>query len=138
MTSKRVFNQSGFTLIELLVTVIILAILASMSWGNFRDRKKRNEYISALAQARTIAAAEKSFMLTQGFYTTTTSTANTNSQLAIKVNDAYFSNYRVNNNTATPPSFNITVFSGTASMNATYTFDSDGNRVSCAGSDCLP
>lgn len=133
MISKR-----AFTLIEILVTVIILAVLVSMATVNYSERKKRNEYTSALAQARTIAAAEKSFLLTQGFYTTTTSTANTNSWLAIKVSDGYFSNYRVNNISGVPPSFNITVFSGTVSNNATYTFDSDGNRISCAGSDCLP
>jgi type IV pilus assembly protein PilE len=138
MTPKRVFNQSGFTLIEVLVTVIILTVLVSMAMVNYSEMKKKNEYTSALAQARTIAAAEKSFLLTQGFYTTTTSTADTNSQLAIKVSDGYFSDYRVNNDTATPPSFNITVFSGTVSKNATYTFDSDGDRISCAGSDCLP
>ncbi|MFH0940711.1 MAG: prepilin-type N-terminal cleavage/methylation domain-containing protein [Candidatus Omnitrophota bacterium] len=138
MTIKRAFIQTGFTLIELLVTVIILAVLASMATVNYSERKKRNEYTSALAQARTIAAAEKAYSLTQTFYVSTGSTVDTNNKLAIKVSDGYFRNYRVNNNTAMPPSFNVTVFSGTASKNATYTFDSDGNRIACSGSDCLP
>lgn len=138
MTIKRAFIQTGFTLIEVIVTIIILTALVSMAMVNYSGSKKRNEYISALAQARTIAYAEKNFLLTQGFYTTTTSTSDTNSQLAIKVSDGYFSNYCVNNISGLPPSFNITVFSGTASNNATYTFDSDGNRISCSGTDCLP
>jgi len=104
----------------------------------YTDRKKKIEYDSAIAQIRTIAAAEKAYSLTQTIYVSTSSTTDTNNQLAIKVSDGYFSNYSVNNITGPPASFNITVFSGTASNNATYTFDSDGNRIACSGSDCLP
>ena len=128
-------QKRAFTLIEVLVTVIILTILVSMSMGSYAERKKRNEYTSALAQARTIAASEKSYLLTQGSYIVTTSTSDTNTKLGIKVSDGYFSNYRV---TTTTAPFRVLVFSGTASKNAPYTFDNDGNRVSCAGSDCLP
>ena len=138
MTSKRAFIQTGFTLIEIMITVIILAVLVSIVTVNYPDIKKKNEYTSAVAQMRTIAAAEKSYYLTQTLYGSTTGTAHTNALLAIMIADGYFNNYRVNTIAGTPPSFNITVSSGTSPNDALYTFDPNGNRISCAGPDCLP
>ena len=124
-------SKKAFTLIELMVTVIILSILASISAVKYSERKKRIEYGSAVTQARSIAAAEKSYFLTQGSYVTTTGTVNTNSQLAIKVSDGYFNNYRVN----AGGSFSVLVDGG----NCVYTFNPAGVRTGTnGGSDCLP
>ncbi|OIO35776.1 MAG: hypothetical protein AUJ74_04710 [Candidatus Omnitrophica bacterium CG1_02_44_16] len=146
----NILRRKSFTLIEIMVVVIILGILVSLVIPSYIQQKKKTEYKSALAQVKVIAAAEKDYFLTQKSYVTTANTTATNSILGIKIADlvstdslgndvyTYFKDYRVNKITGSPATFNITVFSGTASNNALYTFDSDGNRIACSGTDCLP
>ena len=131
-------NRRGFTLIEMMVTIVIIGILASLAFVSYLDRKKKVQYNSAFSQIQAIAAAEKNYYLSQGVYTATTGTSDTNADLGIKLSDDYFKTYKVNAIVGPPASFNVTVFSGTASANATYTFDRKGTRIACSGSDCLP
>lgn len=123
-------QKKAFTLIELVVAVVILGILVTLGLASLSGRKMKAEYNGAVAQVVTIAAAEKTFFLTQGYYIATTSTANTNSELGIRISDGYFQNYRV---TSVSP-VTISVTGG----GCTYTFDSNGNRISATGTDCLP
>ncbi len=124
-------QSSAFTLIELMVAVVILGILASLSMVSLADRKRKAEFNGAWGQVRTIAAAQKTYSLTQGHYIATTSTADTNSELGLEIRDGYFRNYRVTS--IAPVRIVVTTPVGT-----NYTFDGNGNRVSCAGADCLP
>ena len=138
-SSETKTEDRGFTLIELMVVVVILSILVSMSTVSYLKRKKHIEYDTATANVRMIIAAEKDYRLftMNNTYQESDSTAHTNAALALHVVDGYFQNYRIGLSVASPP-FVVAVDSGDASLNCTYTFDSQGQRVSSSGNDCLP
>ncbi|MFA5039880.1 MAG: prepilin-type N-terminal cleavage/methylation domain-containing protein [Candidatus Omnitrophota bacterium] len=123
-------KNSGFTLTELIVAVVVLGILATLGYSGFHVQRRRGELRSAIAQVQAIVAAEQLYFLTFRAYRATTNTATTNSQLGLKIQDAYFRNYRVS---AGAGSFTIGVNGG----NAVYTFNASGNRTGCSGSDCV-
>ncbi|MDD5020494.1 MAG: prepilin-type N-terminal cleavage/methylation domain-containing protein [Candidatus Omnitrophica bacterium] len=120
----------GFTLVELIVTVIILGIVGSMTYVSYNAQRRRNELRGAAAQVQVIVAAEGLYYLNSRTFRSTTSTANTNSLLGLQIRDAYFDNYRVNVSGGT---FSVRFDGG----NAAYTYNSQGVRVACAGSDCV-
>jgi type IV pilus assembly protein PilE len=122
---------SGFTLVEMIVAVIILGIVASMTYVNYNFQRRKNELKAAMAQVQVIASAERLYYLNNRVFWATTSTANTNSRLGLHIQDTYFDNYRVNTGGGT---FTIQVDGGAA----TYTFNNQGVRTGCAGADCIP
>lgn len=128
----------GFTLIEIMVTIVLISILVSISVVSYVKTKRKTEYDSACGYARTLTGAVKSYFLAMNNIVTTTSTADSNSVYGTRILDGYFQNYSVNNIAGPPQSFNMTVFSGTATQNASYTFNSNGTRIACVGTDCLP
>lgn len=133
-------RNKGFTLIEILIAVIIVAVLVAMSQPVFIGRKQRTEYQSALAQISAIAAAEKTYYVSWNYLPDTTATGETNQLLGINIRETSFANYRIVSIAGPPPTFQIEVdyFRGGVIV-ATYTFDKDGNQISCvpAGPDCL-
>lgn len=139
---RNISQKKAFTLIEVLIAVIIIAVLVAMSQPIYVGRKRKAEYQSALAQIRTIAAAEKTYYVSWNNYLPdSTATGETNQLLGINIRETSFANYRVVTIAGPPPTFHIEVdyFRGGVIV-ATYTFDKDGNQISCApsGPDCLP
>ncbi|MFB3919361.1 protein containing Prepilin-type cleavage/methylation [Candidatus Velamenicoccus archaeovorus] len=122
---------SGFTLVELIVTVVILGIVSSITYINYNFQRRKNELRGATAQVQVIAAAERLYYLNTRAFWSTTDTANTNTRLGLHIRDTYFDNYRV---TASGGTFTIRVDGGAA----TYTFNAQGVRTACAGTDCIP
>lgn len=137
---RNILQKKAFTLIEVLIAVIIVAILVVMSQPIYVGRKRKAEYQSALAQIRTIAAAEKTYYVSWNYLPGTVTTTETNAALAINIRDTSFSNYRVISIAGPPLTFQVQVdyFRGGVIV-ATYTFDKDGNQISCVppGPDCL-
>ncbi len=123
-------QASGFTLVEMIVAVIILGIVASMTYVNYNFQRRKNELKAAMAQVQVIATAERLYYLNNRAFWATTSTANTNTRLGLHIQDTYFDNYRVNTGGGT---FTIQVDGGAA----TYTFNDQGVRTGCTGSDCV-
>lgn len=123
-------KRFGFSLMELLATLIILSIMATITMGILRNRRREGELRGAAAQIMAIVSAEKNYFYTFRVYTPTTSTANTNSVLGIRIVDGFFHNYRVG---TAAGSFSVNVTAG----NGEYRFNAAGNQVSCAGSDCV-
>lgn len=134
---KIIRNNSGFNLIELLVTVLIVGILASVAAVNYRDRKKEIEYNAAVANVRAVIGAAKNYRLSLNTYPSTFSTAATNSVYGTELVDGVYNAYRVNMIAGSPVSFNVTVRTGPWPY-TNYTFNIDGDRIACSGSDCLP
>jgi len=124
------YRLKGFTLVELTVSVVILGILSSIAYVSYHRERRKTELKGAIAQVQVIAAAEKNYFMTIGAFVSSGSTAQTNTRLNIRIQDAYFRNYQVASNAT---AFNVTVNGG----NATYTFNDNGDLSSCAGSDCV-
>jgi prepilin-type N-terminal cleavage/methylation domain-containing protein len=55
-------QASGFTLVEMIVAVIILGIVASMTYVNYNFQRRRNELKAAMAQVQVIATAERLYI----------------------------------------------------------------------------
>ncbi|MBI5872569.1 MAG: prepilin-type N-terminal cleavage/methylation domain-containing protein [Candidatus Omnitrophica bacterium] len=123
-------KKKSFTLIEIMVTIIILGALVSFAVPNYLQSKRNTEYKGAVGQVRSIAGVAKDYFLTQGSYPSTSSTANTNSVLGLKISDGYFNNYSVNSGVSP----NVQVTGGSC----VYTFNTDGVRISTSGSGCIP
>jgi prepilin-type N-terminal cleavage/methylation domain-containing protein len=131
MKNKKI---AAFSLIELIIVVVVLGIIVGMALVSYNERRKRGEYNTAVAQVRAIVGAEKDYRLTMGSYISTSGTVNTNNLFIIKIFDGYFRNYRVNLGGGT---FTILVDSASGASTAIYTFNSEGEFVSCVGSDCI-
>jgi len=64
-------RAGGFTLIELLIVVAIVAILASISLGGYRQYVRRANRVDATSALLRISAAQERFYLQQNHYATT-------------------------------------------------------------------
>jgi type IV pilus assembly protein PilE len=64
-------RPGGFTLIELLIVVAIVAILASVSLGGYRQYVRRANRVDATSALLRISAAQERFYLQQSRYATT-------------------------------------------------------------------
>lgn len=64
-------KAGGFTLIELLIVVVIMAILASVSVGGYRQYVQRAKRVDATSALLRISAAQERFYLQNNRYATT-------------------------------------------------------------------
>ncbi|TFG86403.1 MAG: prepilin-type N-terminal cleavage/methylation domain-containing protein [Chromatiales bacterium] len=64
-------KAGGFTLIELLIVVAIVAILASVSMGGYRQYVRRANRVDATSALLRISAAQERFYLQNNSYATT-------------------------------------------------------------------
>jgi type IV pilus assembly protein PilE len=64
-------KTSGFTLIELLIVVVIMAILASLSVGGYRQYMQRANRVDATSALLRISTAQERFYLQNNRYATT-------------------------------------------------------------------
>jgi len=64
-------KASGFTLIELLIVVAIVAILASVSVGGYRQYVRRANRVDATSALLQVSAAQERFYLQNNRYATT-------------------------------------------------------------------
>jgi type IV pilus assembly protein PilE len=64
-------KPGGFTLIELLIVVAIVAILASVSLGSYRQYVRRANRVDATSTLLRISAAQERFYLQHSRYATT-------------------------------------------------------------------
>lgn len=124
----------GFTLIETMVVVVVLSILASLSIASYSNRKRRSEYLSAVANVRTIAGAEKAALLTTGAYIGASNTSDVNNLLGLIIDDGNFHNYTVSVLTSPVYSFIVQVEYKSAT---TYQFYETGDLYSCTGPECV-
>jgi prepilin-type N-terminal cleavage/methylation domain-containing protein len=62
----RTRNASGFTLIELMIVLVIVAVLLSIAFNEYRGMQARGNDASAIGSLRSIAAAQWQFALTCG------------------------------------------------------------------------
>jgi type IV pilus assembly protein PilE len=63
--------QTGFTLVELMIVVVIMAILASVSVGGYRQYIRRANRVDATSALLRLSAAEERFYLQNNQYATT-------------------------------------------------------------------
>ena len=123
-------QKSGFSMVELLVVLVIISIMATITYSLLMTHRRQAERRGAAAQIMAIVCAEKNYFYNFRAYRSTTDTANTNALLGISVQDGFFRNYRV---TVAGAAFNVSVDAG----NAVYRFNTAGNQISCTGSDCV-
>ncbi len=72
-SSRPVFSvkPAGFTLIELLIVVVIVAILASISVGGYRQYVQRANRVDATSALLRVSAAQERFYLQNSRYAST-------------------------------------------------------------------
>jgi type IV pilus assembly protein PilE len=63
--------QTGFTLVELMIVVVIMAILASVSVGGYRQYVRRANRVDATSALLRVSAAQERFYLQNDRYATT-------------------------------------------------------------------
>jgi len=63
--------QTGFTLVELMIVVVIMAILASVSVGGYRQYVQRANRVDATSALLRVSAAQERFYLQNDQYATT-------------------------------------------------------------------
>lgn len=133
MESKLLNRFRGITLIELLVVVIIVGILASIAYPNYRDyvaRSKRNEAKAALLQ---IATNQERWYLNNNTYTLNLDDVGVNAITASGTYDIAIT-------LATPDNFRATAtyrpVDAEAARCQTFTIDGSGQRTSAPDTDC--
>ena len=63
--------QAGFTLVELMIVVVIMAILASVSVGGYRQYVRRANRVDATSALLRVSAAQERYYLQNNQYATT-------------------------------------------------------------------
>lgn len=130
-------KQSGLTLIELMIVVIIVGILATVAYPNYRDyaaRAKRSEAKAALLK---IATNQERVYLQDNSYTTDLR------RLGFNVASNYVTesgSYRLNVTSADANNFSATatyILTGNeAGKCASFTIDGRGMQTSAPLTDC--
>lgn len=142
MISCPMKKKSAFTLVEVIIAIIIVGILAALGTVSYVRIKRSAEYKGALSIVQSLVAAAKNRYLSMGTYATTTCTTETNNVYGTKITDekCTFHNYTVRS--IAGPSFYVRLDyaggEGAGAHTANYSFNKDGVRIGCTGTDCMP
>ena len=71
MKTRPINRSAGFTLVELMIVVVIMAILAGISIGGYRQYVRRANRVDATSALLRLSAAEERFYLQNNHYATT-------------------------------------------------------------------
>ncbi len=77
--------KKGFNLLELIIAMVIIAILAVISFPKIRTMREDSIDQEVIANLKLIQAAEKIYKMEAGYYIETNNIVETNSQLKLSI-----------------------------------------------------